>query len=81
MEANEAVDLSKAKEILRKLEADGADEITYGALAFWIAVVKKCEKLPDDVSMVDFYAILNKSPHKAATVKVRDKVGGENDGG
>ena len=81
MEEKETVDLTKAKEILKKLESVGADEISYGALAFWIAVVKKCEKISDDISMKDFFAILNKTPHKCATVKVKDQVGGENDGG
>lgn len=80
MEEKNTLNLSTAKEILAKLDKDGADEISYGTLAFWIAVVKKCEKLPDNISMQGFYATLNKAPHKFATVQVKDQVGGENNG-
>lgn len=71
-----STDLRLAKEVLAELERSKESEITYGSLAFWIMVVKKCEKLSDDISMKDFYKVLTNAPGRFATVRVTDEVGG-----
>lgn len=69
-------DLSKAKEVLAELDKRKESSISYGTLAFWIMVVKKCENIPDGISMEEFFRILAKSPATKAEVKVKEEVGG-----
>ena len=68
--------LNNAKEVLDKLEESGNFEISYGSLAFWIAVVMKCEEVPDNISLADFFEVLTGKPHKAATVSIKEQFGG-----
>jgi len=76
------VDMANALEVLKKLEEKGNDEISYGSLAFWISIVKKCERIPDGISMADFHSFLCQNAQKFATVAVREEIkGGENDAG
>jgi len=70
-------DLQMAKEVLAELEKRKESSISYGTLAFWIMVVKKCEKVSDDISMQEFFNILTKKPDNRAEVKVREEVGGD----
>lgn len=68
----EDMDINKFLEIAEELAKKKDLEMPYGSLLFWISIIKRVEKLPDDILLKDFHKFLGEHYNRKATVKSED---------
>jgi hypothetical protein len=68
----EDMDINKFLEVAEELANKKDLEMPYGSLLFWIAIIKRVEKLPEDISLKDFYKFLGDNYSRKATVSAKE---------
>lgn len=64
-----SVDMEKSLRIAEELVNKKDLEMPYGSLLFWISIIKRVEKLPENILLKDFHKFLGDNYNRKATVR------------
>lgn len=68
----EEMDINKFLQIAEELAKKKDLEMPYGSLLFWISIIKRVEKLPEDISLKDFHKFLGDHYNRISKVSAEE---------
>lgn len=66
------MDIEKSLKLAEELMKNKNLEMPYGSLLFWITIIRRVEKLPDDISLKDFYKFLGEHYNRISKVSAEE---------